>query len=138
VICWAGHGFAEPLSTFHIEAQTGVRWYLYFFFVCRALSFGVFAPCLSALQRCGKTAVGVGSTAMVLFWFAVAWMGETKTSDGTSGGRFQQRALGMRRTPPMFGLWHGSCQESMRVTARHWPIVLYYLIRRCCGTWRSM
>jgi len=82
MLCWAAHGFAEPLSKFHIEAQTGVRWYLYFYLICRALSFGLFGPCLSALQRCGKTAVGVGSTAMVLFWFAVAWMGETKTSDG--------------------------------------------------------
>lgn len=82
VICWAGHGFAEPLTSFHIEPQTGVRWYLYFYFICRGLSFGLFGPCLSALQRCGKTAVGVGSTAMVLLWFGVAWMGETKTSDG--------------------------------------------------------
>jgi hypothetical protein len=82
LLCWAGHGFAEPLSTFDIQPQTGVRWYLYFYLFCRALSYGVFAPILSALQKSGKTFVGAGSTAMVLLWFAIACAGETKTDAG--------------------------------------------------------
>jgi acyl-CoA synthetase (AMP-forming)/AMP-acid ligase II len=82
VMCWAGHGFSAPLSTYNIEPQTGVRWYLYFFLICRALSFGVFSPCLAALKKEGERAIALGSAAMVFLFFAIAWKAEDKTSDG--------------------------------------------------------
>merc|ERR1719460_3521466 len=81
-MCWAGHGFSAPLSTYNIEPQTGVRWYLYFFLICRALSFGVFSPCLAALKKEGERAIALGSAAMVFLFFAIAWKAEDKTSDG--------------------------------------------------------
>jgi len=82
LLCWAGHGFQVPLSSIHVDAQTGVRWYLYYFLICRAISSLIFGPCMSALKRGGEFFVAIGSTLMVLLWFAIAWIGENKTSDG--------------------------------------------------------
>lgn len=82
VLCWAVHGFSEPLGSYNIEAQTGVRWYLYFFLICRAISFGLFAPCYTAMKKGGELSVAVGSTVMVLAWWSLAWVGENKTEEG--------------------------------------------------------
>jgi len=82
-LCWARHGFSEPMSAYHIEPQTGVRWYFYYFLICRAMSQYLFGPCLTQLQKGGDRCVAVGSTLVVFACFAVAWAGETKTADGT-------------------------------------------------------
>lgn len=82
VMCWARHGFSGPLSTYTVEPQTGIRWYLYFFLLCRALSRFAFEPLLNALRLGGQKTVAAGSTLVVMLSFAFAWVGETKTNDG--------------------------------------------------------